>query len=130
MKKAIEETDDYISGKNGSLDFKPLTSDPNYDAEADEEFDSLFGGGGDSSPKKMPKISKKRPPTPDSDNSSTTGSSKPKKQAKKKNFVDPQKRNSLTRKLSISEIPYSKFQAHFHLTPALSSLTIARFLIT
>ena len=88
MKKAIEETDDYISGKNGSLDFKPLTSDPNYDAEADEEFDSLFGGGGDSSPKKTPKISKKRPPTPDSDNSSTTGSTKPKKQAKKKKKVE------------------------------------------
>jgi len=89
LKKAVEETDDFVSGKKTGIDTKPvsMTTDP-YDPEEDAEFDALFGGN-DTSARKTPKISKKRPPTStDSDDSSTTGSSKPKGKPKKKKRVE------------------------------------------
>ena len=89
LKKAIEETDDFVAGKKSGIDLKPMgitTYDPKQE-EDDAEFDALFGGG-DSSAKKTPKMTKKRPPTSDSDDSSTTGSSKPKPKKKKKRVED------------------------------------------
>ena len=80
LKKAIDETDDFIN-KKGGIDIKPL-SDMEYDpkqAEQDAEFDALFGGG--ESKKSTPKVTKKRHVS-DSDDSSTTGSAKPKPKKK------------------------------------------------
>ena len=87
LKKAIEETDDFIAGKKSGLDVKPMSITTEAEqTEEDAEFDALFGN---SSGKKTPKSSKKRPPTStDSDDSSTTGSSKPKGKPKKKKRVE------------------------------------------
>jgi len=85
LQSAVQETDDFISGKKTGPDIKPtgFSSELSLDkTEDDAEFDALFG---DSSAKKTPKSSKKRPPTStDSDDSSTTGSTKPKSKKKKR----------------------------------------------
>ena len=52
LKKAIEETDDFIAGKKGGLDVKPMsiTTDSKYDGnptKEDAEFDALFGDSGE-----------------------------------------------------------------------------------